>query len=61
MPKHCGMGCMGEALPLTEAMEDYLEAIYLIIAEKKVARAKDITARLGVSGASGSCKSCGSS
>ncbi len=37
---------------LSASLEDYLEAIYLIIAEKKVARAKDITASLGVSGAS---------
>lgn len=37
---------------LSASLEDYIEAIYHIIAEKQVARGKDITARLGVSGAS---------
>ena len=37
---------------LSASLEDYIEAIYHIITEKKVARGKDITARLGVSGAS---------
>ncbi len=37
---------------LSASQEDYIEAIYHIIAEKQVARGKDITARLGVSGAS---------
>ncbi len=37
---------------LSASLEDYIEAIYHIIAQKKVARGKDITARLGVSGAS---------
>jgi DtxR family Mn-dependent transcriptional regulator len=37
---------------LSASLEDYLEAIFLIIAEKKVARSKDITKKLGVSGSS---------
>lgn len=37
---------------LTESLEDYLEAIFQIISEKKVVRPKDIAARLRVSGAS---------
>lgn len=37
---------------LSASLEDYIEAIYHIIAEKQVARGKDISARLGVSGAS---------
>ena len=41
-----------EPVPLSASLEDYIEAIYHIIAEKQVARGKDITARLGVSGAS---------
>lgn len=39
-------------IPLSESLEDYLEAIYCIIDERKVARPKDIISRLGVSGAS---------
>ena len=37
--------------PLSASLEDYIEAIYHIIAEKQVARGKDITARLNVSDA----------
>ena len=37
---------------LTESLEDYLEAIYRIIQERQVARAKDIAARMQVSNAS---------
>lgn len=37
---------------LSASLEDYLEAIYLIIKEKKAVRAKDIAKRLGVSNAS---------
>lgn len=37
---------------LSASLEDYIKAIYHIIAEKQVARGKDISARLGVSGAS---------
>jgi DtxR family Mn-dependent transcriptional regulator len=43
---------MEEARQLSASLEDYIEAIYHIITEKQVARGKDITARLGVSGAS---------
>ena len=41
-----------EVQQLSASLEDYIEAIYHIIAEKQVARGKDISARLGVSGAS---------
>ena len=37
---------------LTESLEDYLEAIYRIIRERQVARAKDIAAMMRVSNAS---------
>ena len=37
---------------LSASLEDYIEAIYHIIAEKQVARGKDIATRLNVSGAS---------
>lgn len=37
---------------LSASLEDYIEAIYHIITEKKVARGKDISARLDVSGPS---------
>ncbi|WP_028583018.1 metal-dependent transcriptional regulator [Desulfogranum mediterraneum] len=37
---------------LSASLEDYIEAIYHIIAEKQVARGKDIAARLEVSGPS---------
>lgn len=37
---------------LSASLEDYIEAIYHIVAEKQVARGKDISARLNVSGAS---------
>jgi len=43
---------MEKIQPLSASLEDYIEAIYHIIAEKQVARGKDITARLNVSGAS---------
>ncbi|HEB68040.1 MAG TPA: metal-dependent transcriptional regulator [Desulfobulbus sp.] len=43
---------MAKIRPLSASLEDYIEAIYHIIAEKQVARGKDITARLNVSGAS---------
>lgn len=43
---------MDKIRPLSASLEDYIEAIYHIIAEKQVARGKDITARLNVSGAS---------
>jgi len=33
---------------LSASLEDYLEAIYHIVREKKAARAKDISKRLGV-------------
>ena len=37
---------------LSESLEDYLEAIFCIIDERKVARPKDIIKRMNVSGAS---------
>ncbi len=37
---------------LSASLEDYIEAIYHIIADKEVARGKDICQRLNVSGAS---------
>lgn len=37
---------------LSSSQEDYLEAIYQIIKEKQAARAKDITQRLNIKGAS---------
>lgn len=37
---------------LTASLEDYLEAIYQIVADKKAARAKDISTWLKVSGSS---------
>jgi len=37
---------------LSASLEDYIETIYHVVSEKKVARGKDITSRLGVSGAS---------
>jgi DtxR family Mn-dependent transcriptional regulator len=37
---------------LSASLEDYLEAIYLIIGRKKAARAKDIAGHLGVNGSS---------
>lgn len=39
---------METAPGLTSNMEDYLEAVYQIIREKKVARVKDIAAHMGV-------------
>lgn len=38
--------------PLSPSLEDYIEAIYNIIAEKQVARAKNIKSKLKVHGAS---------
>lgn len=43
---------MTDLQQLSASLEDYIEAIYHIITEKQVARGKDITARLAVSGAS---------
>lgn len=43
---------MTEPLQLSASLEDYIEAIYHIITEKQVARGKDISTRLAVSGAS---------
>ncbi len=43
---------MKQTQQLSASLEDYIEAIYHIIAEKQVARGKDIVARLGVRGAS---------
>ena len=37
-----------EPISLTSSMEDYLEAIFLIVAERKVARVKEIAEALGV-------------
>jgi DtxR family Mn-dependent transcriptional regulator len=43
---------MTEPQQLSASLEDYIEAIYHIITDKQVARGKDISARLSVSGAS---------
>ncbi len=43
---------MGQEFKLSASLEDYIEAIYNIVAEKQVARGKDIAASLSVSGAS---------
>ena len=43
---------MTDPQQLSASLEDYIEAIYHIITEKQVARGKDISARLAVSGAS---------
>ncbi|NLX19693.1 MAG: metal-dependent transcriptional regulator [Desulfobulbus sp.] len=43
---------MSEQQQLSASLEDYIETIYHIIAEKQVARGKDIATRLSVSGAS---------
>ncbi len=43
---------MKDSHTLSASLEDYIEAIYHIIAEKEVARGKDISTRLKVSGAS---------
>lgn len=43
---------MSEPTQLSASLEDYIEAIYHIIDEKQVARGKDISSRLEVSGAS---------
>jgi DtxR family transcriptional regulator, Mn-dependent transcriptional regulator len=39
---------MATSTPLTERLEDYLEAIHAISKERKVARSKEIASRLGV-------------
>jgi DtxR family Mn-dependent transcriptional regulator len=43
---------MRKPVKLSASLEDYIEAIYNIISEKKVARGKDIASMLDVSGAS---------
>lgn len=43
---------MSNSTQLTASLEDYIEAIYNIVAEKQKARSKDIAACLQVSGAS---------
>ena len=43
---------MSKRTQLSASLEDYIEAIYNIIAEKQKARSKDIAASLNVSGAS---------
>ena len=43
---------MADKIPLSASLEDYLEAIYNIIQEKRAVRAKDVAARLKVSNAS---------
>ena len=43
---------MSSSKRLSASLEDYIEAIYHIIVEKQVARGKDISARLDVSGPS---------
>jgi DtxR family Mn-dependent transcriptional regulator len=43
---------MKNSLQLSASLEDYIEAIYHIISQKKVARGKDISQRLKVSAAS---------
>ncbi len=41
-----------DAAPLSESLEDYLEAIFHLVAAKRAARARDISDRLGVTRAS---------
>ncbi len=41
-----------QAEQLSASLEDYIEVIFHIVAEKKAARAKDIAERMGVTGAS---------
>lgn len=43
---------MSKSIKLSASLEDYIEAIYNIISEKQVARGKDISGLLDVSGAS---------
>jgi DtxR family Mn-dependent transcriptional regulator len=43
---------MQDSHQLSASLEDYIEAIYHIVAEKDAARGKDISKRLNVSGAS---------
>lgn len=45
-------GTMSTRTKLSASLEDYIEAIYNIVAEKQKARSKDIAACLNVSGAS---------
>jgi len=40
---------MAQSRPLTASLEDYLEAIFCLVQERRVARAKEIAARLNVS------------
>jgi DtxR family Mn-dependent transcriptional regulator len=47
-----GGALMAKAEALSASLEDYLEAIFHIVAKKQVARAKDICSRMNVSGAS---------
>lgn len=39
---------MGQDMPLSESMEDYLETIYILEQAQRVARAKEIAERMGV-------------
>jgi DtxR family Mn-dependent transcriptional regulator len=43
---------MSESMTLSASLEDYLEAIFHIVAEKQVARVKDISKRLSVNNSS---------
>lgn len=42
------VGSVGDAPELSASLEDYLEAIYHLVEERRVARVKDIAARLNV-------------
>lgn len=41
-------GNLKKGKPMTPSLEDYLETVYLLVDEKKVARVKDVSDRLGV-------------
>jgi len=43
---------MSAEKPLSESLEDYLETILGIVEEKQAAKAKDVSARLGVNASS---------
>jgi len=43
---------MNTTEPLSDSLEDYLEAIYHIVAQKQAARAKDIAGRMNVNNSS---------
>jgi DtxR family Mn-dependent transcriptional regulator len=43
---------MAESMTLSASLEDYLEAIFHIVAEKQAARVKDIAKRLSVNNSS---------